>query len=368
MDSVQGKIIGFSGRDAFLLVRGQAMKVSLDGIFREGQDVSGRIVKSGEGLVLQTDGRQSAANTAESGGGKQVLSDFFRQTGVPATEFNFLTAFKAMQLGQALSPELFSSMNRYLSFLPDISENSLHALLFSLLHGLPIHQKTISAMKNWLDNGAMWQGLFATIFGREFTKKAEVSRFLPELAARSPFLRKLLADLGFETERRLLSEKNFTDLPTELFRSGAGELAAKLKDFVSLLKLLNSGRDSEEPLLLVLPYLEDGELRDLVLKSWKKPSKQGGFAYNLEIYLSMSALGDMSLRFMLEGGFLRLEVLCRESEGREFMAENEGLFLDELRRSGIFRQVSVNFLQGDFAVPVPMELKSVEPSHLDIKI
>ena len=207
----QARVLGVVDRRAILLVRGQALgvPVSEGARVREGQQLQGRFVQSGDGgyqFELQKSTQQLSASTS----GRVHLGTFFTNNGIQPTELNFLVGHKAMQMGQSLTPELFQQVYRFSSLLPDFSESSVHSLLLAISSRFPIKRSTLKLGRDQLlqdrSSVALLKGLFGFKSNQNLNSNQvrTLGQFFPQLD-----------DLGFDL--RHYFKRSGIDLESQLF-------------------------------------------------------------------------------------------------------------------------------------------------------
>ena len=113
----QARVLGVVDKRAILLVRGQALGVPVSEVagIREGQHLNGRFIQSSNGSYQFEVKESSSPSAAVSG--RVHLGSFFSNHGIKPTDLNFLVGYKAMQMGQSLTPDLFHQIQRLMLML-----------------------------------------------------------------------------------------------------------------------------------------------------------------------------------------------------------------------------------------------------------
>jgi hypothetical protein len=367
---IRARVLGNLDSGAVVLVKGKPVKVPSGTALSEGQEVQGKLVSRQGRLEFQLEKADSQKTQSSALAGRAHLSSFLKSNGIPQTELTLLTGYKAMQLGQPLTPQLFSQILRFSGLLPDVSENSVHALLFLASRGLPIQRRGLGLFKSYLDQRRGLRGLFAS--GEFKTAWKFFKGLLPELNSEGFSLKSFFLRSGLNLESQLAKGQSIlSDWVTLLRGEGHKKLSGKFKDFLGLLKLANTVEPGEQPQVLMVPYTQDDEPHELVLKYWRESSKRekGQSSDHLEIYLEMSQLGSLMLGFSVDHGVLTLGLHTADPTVAEALERASETFESEVMDLGRFTRVEVQVRQSPSEIEVPrlLPLQEREPVKIDMK-
>ena len=271
---IRAQVLGNLDTGAVVLVKGKPMRLAPGTHLSEGQEVQGKLVSRRGRLEFQLEKGALVKNSASQVTGRAHLSSFLKTNGIPQSELTLLAGYKAMQLGRPLTPDLFSQVLRFSGLLPDLSENSVHSLLFLASRGLPIQRKGLGLFKSYLDKKGGFKHLFSAGGSKSAWKL--LKGFLPDLNSEGFSLERFFSRSGLNLESQLARGQGvLADWVAILKGEGKNRLSQKLKDFLGLLKLANTVDPGDQPQILMLPYTQDEQLHEMVLKYWREASKHG---------------------------------------------------------------------------------------------
>lgn len=350
----RAKVLGNTSKGAIVLVQGRPMEVGGSQKLVEGRMVDGRVVQD-KGRLLFELKRDAPIMDRSDSSGKAHLGSFLKNHGVLPSAMNLLAGYKAIQLGQPLTPDLFVQVQKYANLLPELTEKNIHSLLLMLVKGMPMQKRIFSLTRRYLDGKVSPKSLLRNLIGSSTVSKISLGSFLPELNSTGIDLRKFFLRSGINTESYLARMDSLErDLLTECAGKGKGSELRELKDLLSLFKIMSQGSKGEMEQMLALPYLIDGELEELLMHFRRegrgKASKEEGRCC-LDIYLEMSRLGRLKINFIKFESRLSLMIKSPMAETVNQISENKEELKKELMLIKGITIASVSVMQEDFIPP-----------------
>ncbi len=326
----QATVLGNVKGQAILLVGGKTLSVP-DSDLKGGDVIQARLGQDGKSL--------EDVSSLRRGAPASQIGRYLEGAGIPRTEANFLAAYKAMQMGLTLKPELFEQVSRFLPLLGGLSETSIHSLLLAFELKLPLGAPVLNLLKRFLQKGMGFRELLQS----EVSGKAVNSwlgAYLERLDEDGLDLRRLLRRLGLWQE----AATGQGQVQDSVFEDGAlpKEFLSRFKELMSLYRLMAEAQDV--PWVLVLPYQMDQEYRELTLRYQKAADEAGGS--RLELFLEMSALGELAFDFYLTPETLGLKILSHRDEVVRFLEENSVELQEALGEAAGGRSVGLRVLLG----------------------
>lgn len=304
---VKAKVLGQVGKKAILLVGGKPVSVTSEKSLAEGAKVQGRFSKVGGGFEI------TKSLSSEGTTGRNHLSSFFKNNGIPASELNFLTGSKLMEMGKSLDPKVFSDMSRYLHLVGDVTELNIEVLLTAMQKKLPLSKGVLSLLSQFLPFGSfkkLLDGDSETKFSDKQLKTLKA--LLPELKSKGIDIKTFLIDIGLDEEVLLQKGIIESDILRELDLRKEPAISKLLKDLFSFYKILADKGDESVDILLQIPFVIEDEIEELALRyrydeDGSTDAEDG--KHNLELLLDLSELGKTYVQFTLNNE--KLNVLMK---------------------------------------------------------
>lgn len=357
---VRAKVLGQVGNKAILLVGGKPITVKSEQSLLEGTKVQGRFSKVSGGFEITK--RLSPEGTT----GRNHLSSYFKNNGIAATELNFLTGSKLMEMGKSLDPKVFSDMSRYLNLVGDVTELNVEVVLTAMSKNLPMSKGVLSLLSQFLPFGSFKKLLNDESEDRVNDKQLRNLRaLLPELKNKGIDIKSFLLDMGVDEEVLLQKGVFESDILRELELRKEPAISKLLKDLFSFYKILAEKGDNNLDVTLHVPFVIDDELDELALRYKREEGDletgEDG-RHSVEMLLTMSELGSTYVQFMLNGAKLavtmKLENLPNDIDINEL--EKDFLTIDGIESV----KIKIVSEQVDDIGP---SKKRVEAVKLDIK-
>lgn len=365
---LRAKVLGNTSKGAIVLVQGKPMEVGGNLKLTEGRVVDGRVVEDKGRFRFELQKDAPVLDRSQVSG-RAHLGTFLKNHGVLPNAMNLLTGYKAMQLGQPLTPELFAQVQKNSALLPELTERNIHSLLLMLVKGMPMQKRVFSLTRRYLDGRTSTKGLLQNLLGSSSASKSLLRSYLPEMNPTGIDLRKFFLKSGINTESQLM-RLGFVDrdlLAEYLLRGKSAELR-ELKDLFSLFKLMNQSVKGETEQVMVLPYLIDGELEELILhfrkeKTGNKVGEDG--RCSLDIYLEMSRLGKLKINFTKFESRLSVMIKSPVAKTVDRILTIKDKLEGELKLIQGIILSGVSVIQEDF---VPPELFGIDGEVMPLKV
>ena len=375
----QARVLGVVEKRAILLVSGQALGVPiLDGSgIKEGQQLQGRFVASSAG-GYQFELQKSRQQVDHSISGRVHLGTFFKAHGIQPTDLNFLAGYKAMQMRQPLTPDLFQQVFRFSSLLPDFSESSVHSLLLAISSRFPVKRSTLKLGRDQAlgdrNTVALLRGLFGLKSSQSLNSNQQriLSHFFPVLDDLDFNLKLYFERSGIDLEAQL--KRDSINLEGEFFKledKGLDPLKKLIKDIMSFAKLFRTSSETSEQILQI-PYLTDGSLQQLTLvvgRDSVEGNDDSEEVKSLSLYIDLSKLGPTMIGFRLVNGYLDLVFRNEDVRAVNFLTSRESEIVKSLAGLQGVRDVGVRTILSKVEVPDPFYLdEGVQPQRIDLSV
>lgn len=357
---MKAKVLGQVGSKAILLVGGKPISVNSDQSLLEGSKVQGRFSKINGGFEIT----KQLSSGGESG--RTHLGTYFKNNGIAATELNFLTGSKLMEMGKSLDPKVFSDMSRYLHLVGDATELNVEVILTALQKNLPMSKGVLSLLTQFLPFGSFKKLLGEDLETRFSDKQIKALKALfPELKSKGIDIKSFLIDIGIDEEVLLQKGVFESDILRELELRKEPAISKLLKDLFSFYKILTEKADDSIDITLNIPFLIEEELDELSVR-YKYENENSEIEENgrhsMEVLLELSELGKTYIQFSL--AHEKLNILMK-LENLPQLLNQEELEEECLEIHGV-SSVKVKMVS-EIVKEIGPSKKKVEAVKLDIK-
>jgi len=367
---LKAKVLGNTARGAIVLVKGKPLTVQGGVQLSEGKEVNGKIVTSKAGLRFEVRQELPVLDRSVTSG-KAHLGTFLKNHGVAPNEMNLLAGHKAMQMGQALTPELFTQLQKYSSLLPEVTEKNIHSLLFMLANGLPMHKRVFGLTRDHLDGKSSLKRLIKGVFGFSKFSGSSLKSYLPQLSEKGFDLKRFFSRSGINSESKLAQMQVLEDdFLSELQRQGRQKSLRAIKDLFSFSKIFSQGEKGDSEQVFTIPYLVDDEVEEMVVRFRKesKSQKKGEQYGSLDLYLELSRLGPLMLSFSMVRDSISLVIRSPHQETVDDLGQSLMEFQTELESIEGVTHSRVRILREGVSAPSEqVEETSAAPVKVDIK-
>lgn len=369
MGQAQARLLSLEGTSALLQLGSRKVSAQLQGNLSNltaGSLLKGSLSQNAGVLRFQV--FEQLANTAQTpGSGSSSVDSFLKGSGLPQDGLHRTIAKVMDQAGLPLNAQTIRQLSSLSQFLPSMEEANVQALLILVSNQVPLSKKIVQEFKKGLEGrlklkaSLLRQANFDSLQGK-----------LPVLDHKGLDLRSALQRSGLSTEAQLLSQAWDGDDLTDLKRQGKRNLVKEFKEFYTLLQLRNSGSSTpDQSQVLILPYMVDGELKELIIE-WKESESSQGVAQSgaqhLNLYLEMSELGSIQLNFTRSGERVSLGLVSPLEESISFMQEFEEEIKNSLEEVPGISEASVWFRTSSFVIPDVEDLGLNLENRVDLNV
>lgn len=373
----RAQVLGLVDRKAILLVQGQVLGVSISrsGLV-EGQQLQGRFLRMDSGQV-QFD-IQSVSQPDAPTSGRIHLGSFFESHGIKPSEINFLVGYKAMQMGQPLTQDLFQQIARFAGLLPEQNEASIQSLILAISSRLPINRSVLRLARQQISSDktvvSLLRGLLGLKSGQSLSREqiTGLRGYFPELSESGFNLRRYFDRSGIDIESQLLRrDGSYSPQFMEQEVDGPDPFKKLIKDLMSFQKLFRTEAEVSEQILQI-PYLSDGKLHEMTLVIHRKNAEDRDGAeqfQGLSIYLDLTRLGSLALNFTRHGNHLSTTIRSENMDVVGYLEARKNELVEVLKDVPDLNSVSVRIIKASVVAPDPSFIGSaIEPQKIDVSV